>query len=55
MIKRSIQICLYDDGNYAQTYSQKCISDIGKNDLGNNITNDIKNKKESLLKTPCLK
>ena len=54
VIKRSIQICQYIDGNNAQIHSKNRQVDIGKNARDNNLTNDIKNKKESLLKTPCL-
>jgi len=55
MIKRSIQICLYDVDKNAQTYTQKRQVDINKNARDNSLINEIKNKKEALLKTPCLK
>ena len=54
VIKRSIQICQYNDGNNAQIHSKNPQVDIGKNARDNNLTNDIKNRKESLLKMPCL-
>ena len=55
VIKRSIQICQYDIGNNAQIYSKNRQVDIGKNARENNLINDIKNRKDSLLKTPCIR
>ena len=55
VIKRSIQICQVDIGKNAQIDSKKRQVDIGKNARDNNLTNDIKNRKDFLLNTPCLK
>ena len=55
VIKRSIQICQYDIGNNAQIGSKNHQVDIGENARDNSLINDIKNKKDSLLKTPFIK
>ena len=55
VIKRSIQICQYDIGNNSQVHSKNRQVDIGKNARENTLINDIKNRKDFLLKTPCIK